>query len=136
MKNQNPILLVEDDQIDALTVKRALRDIQVKNKVIHVENGEEALAYLKDNEGIKPCLIFLDLNMPRMNGIEFLEVAKNDPGMQSIPIIVLTTSTEHKDRSDSFKHSVAGYMVKPVNYDKFVEMMKTISSYWSQSEFP
>ncbi|MEM9917776.1 MAG: response regulator [Bacteroidota bacterium] len=136
MKRLDPILLVEDDFVDALTVQRALKDIEVRNELIHIENGEEALSYLRDTQKPRPCIILLDLNMPRMNGIEFLEEAKMDAQLRSIPIIVLTTSTEHKDRHESFNYSVAGYMVKPIDYENFVEMMKNISNYWSQSEFP
>ena len=73
-----PILLVEDDQVDTMTVIRALKEIHVTNPLINVENGEEALAYLRDRESEKPCIILLDLNMPIMNGIEFLQVAKQD----------------------------------------------------------
>lgn len=136
MKNQKPILLVEDDYVDALTVKRALKEIEVPNEIIHLKNGEEALAYLQDQNKTKPCIIFLDLNMPRMNGLEFLKFAKNDDQIRSIPVVILTTSTEHQDRDASFNLSVAGYMVKPVDYQKFVAMMKTISTYWSNSELP
>ena len=136
MKNANPIFIVEDDQIDAMTFKRALKEIGVKNSILHFENGEEALAYLQSPDHQKPCIILLDLNMPRMNGIEFLQIIKKHDQLKSIPIVVVTTSTDHKDRSDSFDQSVAGYMVKPVDYNEFVEMMKTISRYWQQSELP
>ena len=136
MKRLDPILLVEDDSVDALTVQRAFKDIEVRNEVIHFENGEEALEFLRTGKGPRPCIILLDLNMPRMNGIEFLEAVKMDEKLRSIPIVVLTTSTEHKDRHESFNHSVAGYMVKPIDYKAFVELMKTISTYWSHSELP
>ena len=136
MKNSCPILLVEDDLIDAMMVKRALKDLKITNKLIHRENGEEALNYLKSNIGSKPCIVLLDLNMPRMSGIEFLEIVKKDAFLKSIPIIILSTSSEHQDLLDSYSHSVAGYMVKPVDYHKFVEMMKTISTYWSHSKLP
>lgn len=136
MNHRNPILLVEDDSIDAMMVERALKDLKIKNKLIHQENGEEALKYLENNNQFKPCIILLDLNMPRMSGIEFLEIVKKDPRLKSIPIVILTTSSEHQDLLDSFSHSVAGYMVKPVDYHNFVEMMKTISTYWSHSELP
>ncbi|MEO1514919.1 MAG: response regulator [Bacteroidota bacterium] len=136
MKRLDPILLIEDDYVDALTVQRALKDIDVKNQVIHIENGEDAIQYLKNTGSLRPCIILLDLNMPRMNGLEFLEVAKTDEHLRSIPIVVLTTSTEHKDRHESFNHSVAGYMVKPIDYDEFVDMMRTISAYWTKSELP
>ena len=136
MKENRPVLLVEDDLVDAMTVQRAFSELQIPNPIVHLVNGEEALLYLQDDEKIKPGIILLDLNMPRMNGIEFLEALKSNHQFKSIPVIILTTSTEHRDRVDSFKKSVAGYMIKPVDYKDFIEMMKTISNYWSSSELP
>lgn len=131
-----PILVVEDDQVDVMTVKRALKEIDVTNQVVNLENGEEALKYLRDRESAKPCIILLDLNMPVMNGIEFLQVAKHDAQLKRIPVVVLTTSEEQQDRLNSFDLGVAGYMVKPVNYLRFVEVMRTIDAYWTISEMP
>ena len=137
MKNSSrPILLVEDDQVDVMTVKRALKDIDVTNPVVSLENGGEALKYLRDVESTTPCIILLDLNMPIMNGIEFLQVAKNDAQLKLIPVVVLTTSRERQDRLNSFELGVAGYMVKPVNYLRFVEVMRSIDAYWTFSEMP
>ncbi len=136
MKNNNPILLVEDDKVDAMTVKRALKEVNVKNKLIVVENGEEALSHLRNEQNESPCIILLDLNMPKMNGIEFLKVAKNEDKIKSIPVVVLTTSKADQDRLDSFKFSVAGYMIKPVDYMQFVKTVKTIKLYWTLSELP
>ena len=106
------------------------------NPVKVAGNGEEALDYLKDNGNDKPNIILLDLNMPKMNGIEFLKVVKNDEDMKKIPVVVLTTSKEDQDRVESFSLSVAGYMVKPVDYMKFVEVVKAIDLYWTLSELP
>ncbi len=140
MKNPaKPILLVEDDQIDMMTVKRALNDLHVTNRVAHVENGEEALAYLNDPASERPCLILLDLNMPVMGGIEFLRVARDvnaDPRIKRIPVVVLTTSEEQQDKVESFNLGVAGYIRKPVDYQRFVETMRTINAYWTVSEMP
>lgn len=129
-------MLVEDDQVDAMTVKRALKEIKVTNPVEIVENGEEALEYLQNDGNQKPGIILLDLNMPKMNGIEFLNVAKQDDNLKNIPVIVLTTSKEEQDKLDSFKLGVAGYMLKPVDYQQFVEVMKAIDLYWTLSELP
>jgi len=134
MNSRQPILLVEDDRVDALTVKRVLSDLQIGNNLEIAGNGEEALAYLRDQKREKPCVIFLDLNMPKMNGIEFLKVAKADEQLKKIPVIVLTTSIDQQDRMESFDLSVAGYMVKPIEYDHFIEMMRTINKYWGISE--
>lgn len=131
-----PILLVEDDQVDVMTVKRALKEIHVTNPLVNLENGEEALKYLRDPQSIKPCIILLDLNMPIMNGIEFLQVAKHDARLKRIPVVVLTTSEEQQDKVNSFDLGVAGYMAKPVDYRQFVEVMRTIDAYWTVSEVP
>ncbi|MDD5300139.1 MAG: response regulator [Gallionella sp.] len=131
-----PILLVEDDQVDVMTVKRALKEIHVTNPVVNRENGEEALKYLRDSKSVKPCIILLDLNMPIMNGIEFLQVVKQDARLRRIPVVVLTTSEEQQDKVNSFDLGVAGYMAKPVDYQQFVEVMRTIDAYWTISELP
>ena len=131
-----PILLVEDDQVDVMTVKRALKEIHVANPVVNLENGEEALKYLRDPKSERPCIILLDLNMPVMNGIEFLQVAKHDAHLKRIPVVVLTTSDEQQDKVNSFDLGVAGYMAKPVDYRQFVEVMRSIDAYWTISEMP
>ena len=101
-----------------------------------VGNGEEALDYLRDPTTEKPGIILLDLNMPKMNGIDFLKIAKQDPALKRIPVIVLTTSKDERDRVDSFNLGVAGYMLKPVDYIQFVEVVKAIDLYWTLSELP
>ncbi len=131
-----PILLVEDDQVDVMTVKRAMKEIKVTNPVVNMENGEEALKYLRDAASEKPCIILLDLNMPIMNGIEFLQVVKHDALLKRIPVVVLTTSEEQQDKIHSFDLGVAGYMAKPVDYRQFVEVMRTLDAYWTISEIP
>jgi CheY-like chemotaxis protein len=136
MRNSKPILLVEDDRVDAMTVKRALKDLNVANLLVHTLNGEEALNHLRAESNGNPCVILLDLNMPKMNGVEFLKVVKADDMLKSIPVVVLTTSQEEQDVVESFKLSAAGYIVKPVDYKKFVEAMRTIDIYWTLSELP
>ncbi|MHB8895053.1 MAG: response regulator [Candidatus Geothermincolia bacterium] len=136
MRSKKPILLVEDDLIDRMTVERALKEIRVTNALVAVGNGEEALDYLRDSTTEKPGIILLDLNMPKMNGIDFLRIAKQDPALKRIPVIVLTTSKDERDRVDSFNLGVAGYMLKPVDYIQFVEVVKAIDLYWTLSELP
>jgi CheY-like chemotaxis protein len=136
MNGKKPILLVEDDKIDQMTVKRALREINATNKLIITNNGEEALDYLQHPENESPTLILLDINMPRMNGIEFLKIIKKDERYRKIPVVILTTSKEDKDRFESFDLGVAGYMVKPVVYKVFVEVVQAIHEYWNLSEQP
>ena len=136
MKSQESILLVEDDAVDQMTVKRALKDINITNTLIITNNGEEALAYLRDEKNELPGIILLDLNMPKMNGVEFLNVAKNDRRIKTIPVVVLTTSKEEQDRINTFNLSVAGYMIKPGDYVKFLEIIRTINKYWTLCESP
>ncbi len=131
-----PILLIEDDQIDVMTVQRALKELHVANRLDVAENGHQALHRLKTPDAERPCLILLDLNMPIMNGIEFLRIAKNDPELKRIPVVVLTTSEEQRDKMESFDLGVAGYMRKPVDYRQFVETIRSIDTYWTLSELP
>jgi len=134
MRSKKPILLLEDDSIDVMTMKRAVRDINITNEILVASNGEEGLNLLE--EGAHPCIIFLDINMPRMNGIEFLKVLKSDERFKHIPVIMMTTSREDEDKLESFRLGVAGYMIKPMDYVKFVEVMKAIKFYWTLSEMP
>ena len=136
LRSEKPILLVEDDAIDRMTVERALREIRVTNTLEMVGNGEEALEFLRDPAREQPGIILLDLNMPKMNGIEFLKFVKADESFRRIPVVVLTTSKDEQDRVDSFNLGVAGYMVKPVDYMQFVEVVKAIDLYWTLSELP
>ena len=136
MRNSKPILLVEDDNVDVMTVKRALRDLKVDSQLVPAGDGEEALAYLRSNGNTKPCLILLDLNMPKMNGIEFLKIVKADEALRKIPVVVLTTSNSEHDIVNSFELGAAGYMVKSVDYKKFMEIVRTIDLYWTLSKLP
>ena len=136
MRNSKPILLVEDDDVDVMTVKRAFNDLKVTNQLVSTVNGEEALEYLRSQSNMKPSVILLDLNMPKMNGIEFLKTVKTDQALRKIPVVVLTTSGAEQDIAESFNLGVAGYMVKSVDYVKFVDIIRTIDMYWSLSELP
>lgn len=136
MRPDSGILLVEDDEIDAQSVRRALSELGVKNPLRRVQNGEEALAWLRDSANGKPGLILLDLNLPVMTGLEFLQAAKADQRLRSIPVIVVTSSRLDEDRLSSFDLSVAGYMVKPTEYAQFVDVLRTIDRYWTVSEAP
>ena len=141
MRHEIPVLLVEDDLVDVKTVQRAFVRNNITNPLHVTHNGEEALAYLR-NEGAyadalgapHPGLILLDLNMPVMNGIEFLHAVKADEKLKSIPIVVLTTSKDENDLVETFNFSVAGYIVKPVDFVQFVDAVKVIGLYWSLSE--
>ncbi len=136
MRTNKPILLVEDDEVDVLTVRRALKDLDVSSPLAVAANGEEALKLLRNGNSRRPAIILLDLNMPRMSGLEFLRQARAEGCAAGIPIVVLTTSREDRDVVEGFNYNVAGYMIKPVDYAKFVEVMKAIDSYWTLSELP
>ena len=136
MNGKKPILLVEDDKVDVMTIRRALNDLKVLNRLEVASNGEEALAYLRDPESEMPCIILLDLNMPRMNGIEFLREREADEALKAVPVVVLTSSREEQDMVQSYRLGVAGYMIKPVDYKQFVETIRVIDLYWTISQFP
>lgn len=130
MNAQHPILLVEDDQLDALTFQRALRDLELNYAVVIATTGEAALQLLESHSDSLPNIILLDLNMPRMNGIEFLTRLKQHPVWRRIPVVILTTSSQEQERQQCFDLSVAGYMVKPLDYGAFVQMVSVICAYW------
>lgn len=136
MINSAPILLVEDDDVDAMITQRALNDINVTNELVHKVDGEEAVEYLRQESDRLPSVILLDLNMPKMNGFEFLKVIKDDAVLKLIPVVVLTTSDAEQNIMESYDLGVAGYIVKPVDYKQFVEAMRTVNMYWTLSKSP
>jgi CheY-like chemotaxis protein len=131
-----PILLVEDDQVDMMRVIRAFKQIALENPVVYRKNGDDALNYLRDENSNKPCLILLDLNMHIMRGIEFLKAVKKDEGLRCIPVVVLTTSDDQQDKLTCFDFGIAGYMTKPADYLQFVEVIRSINTYWTISQTP
>jgi len=136
MVTRAPILLVDDDPADAMMVRRAFEYLNVKNPLVYVTNGIEGLEYLKSSDHEKPCIILLDSNMPKMDGIEFLKIAKNDDSIKKIPVIALTASDDRQHINESFILGIAGYFIKPVGYEEFVEAIRTLYSYWMLSELP
>ncbi len=136
MYSSKSIMLIEDDDVDAITVRRALNELKVVNNLVRKADGEDALEYLEDNTNPNPCVILLDLNMPRMNGIEFLKAVKADPVLKRIPVVVLTTSDAEQNILESYDSGVAGYIVKPVDYRQFVEAVRTLDMYWTLNKLP
>ncbi len=134
MRELEKILLIEDDEVDALAVKRALDKLLIKKKLIHTMNGEEAVTYILDKSISNPSIILLDLNMPIMNGLEFLEERKKSLEFSRIPTVVLTTSNYDVDLQMAYDLGASGFMVKPIDFDEFINMMSVIMAYWSQSE--
>ena len=124
------ILLIEDDSVDAMTVRRALKEIGSTRRLDHYLNGEEALDYLGTVGGEDlPGLILLDLNMPRMNGLEFLEVRAGDERFREIPVVVLSTSTNAHDIERSYELGAVGYIVKSIDYANFVDSIRHLDLY-------
>ncbi|MGM8363664.1 response regulator [Flavobacterium sp. ARAG 55.4] len=127
------ILLIEDDAIEVMKFNRVVSTLKFNHKVIEANNGEVALEILKVKEVI-PDIIVLDLNMPKINGIEFLEILKNDDYLKYIPAIVLTTSNNHTDVLQCYKIGIAGYVLKPLKYDDYLNRIQKMLEYWSVNE--
>lgn len=127
------ILLIEDDAIEVMKFNRVLKKLELNHKLIEANNGEEALDILKVKE-IIPDIIVLDLNMPKLNGIEFLTILKNDDVLKYIPSIILSTSSNHKDMLECYKLGIAGYVLKPLKYEDYLERIKRLLEYWSINE--
>ncbi len=131
------ILLVDDDAVDVMNVQRAFKKSSIHNALYVAGDGRQALEML--HSGSVPAnnrLILLDLNMPRMNGLEFLDALRADPELSTTPVVVLTTSNDDRDRLRSYAHHVAGYLVKPVTSSAFVELMTALNAYWTRVEMP
>ena len=131
------ILLVEDDEVDVMTVKRAFVKAKITNPVIVAQNGLEALELLRSQSvPADRRVVLLDLNMPKMNGIEFLREVRKDPMLALITVIVLITSNEDRERVEAYELHVAGYLVKPVTFHNFADVMATLNKYWTLMEMP
>lgn len=126
------ILLVEDNPADVRLVQEALREAQVPNTLIVVGDGEEALAYLRGRTGggSRPDLIFLDLNLPRLDGWEVLREIKSDPSLRPTPVVVLTTSSDSEDVRRTYDLHANCFITKPVELDRFIEVVQSIESFW------
>ena len=134
------ILLVEDDEVDVMNVKRAFQKNNISNPLFVAGNGIEALALLRGEgpEIIEPLpkIILLDINMPKMNGIEFLKEIRQDEQLKSLTVFVMTTSNDDNDKIDAYNLNIAGYIVKPLSFEKFVEAVATLKAFWQLTELP
>lgn len=134
------ILLVEDDEVDIMNVKRAFKKNNITNPLYVAGNGIEALNMLRgehETEKIpKPRIILLDLNMPKMGGIEFLKEMRKDDDLKNISVFVMTTSNEDNDKVDAYNLNVAGYILKPLSMESFVAAVSTLKNYWTLCEYP
>jgi CheY-like chemotaxis protein len=133
------ILLVDDDDVDVMNVQRAFKKNNIINPLYIAHNGVEALAILRGGDKAMPSqrrLVLLDLNMPKMNGLEFLRELRSDPALRALTVIVLTTSDDERDKVEAYNLNVAGYIVKPVTFISFVEAVAALNTYWSINELP
>lgn len=133
MINLLNILFIEDDIIEGMKFNRVLKTLNINHRLVEAANGEEALNILRKKE-IIPDIILLDLNMPKLNGIEFLRILKNDQYLKQIPTIIFTTSNNHRDILECYKIGIAGYIIKPLKYEDYQSIVKKTLDYWSVNE--
>jgi CheY-like chemotaxis protein len=135
------ILLVEDDSVDVMNVQRAFVKNNITNPLHIAFNGAEALNMLRGSNGKPklnpaPRIILLDINMPKMNGLEFLRELRNDDDLKSVSVFVMTTSNDDQDKIEAYNLNVAGYILKPLSFEKFVNAVAVLNSYWKLCEQP
>jgi len=131
------ILVVDDDDVDVMNVQRAFAKCKITSPIWVASDGIQALALLRSGAmPVERRLVLLDLNMPRMNGIEFLRELRADPRLCTTPVVVLTTSNDEHDKAAAYHLNVAGYMLKPVTFPAFVELVEALNRYWSSVELP
>ena len=133
------IMLVEDDEVDVMNLKRAFKKNNITNPLYLAGNGLEALELLREcgmEEKPLPKIILLDLNMPKMNGIEFLKELRKDKNLHGLSVFVMTTSNKDNDIIEAYNLNVAGYILKPLSMDKLMNSVAALSNYWQLMEFP
>mgnify|MGYP000846232167 FL=1 len=142
MRDLRPILLVEDNPKDAELTMAALARCQLLNEVTHVRDGAEALDYLRcegkyagDNHG-GPVVVLLDLKLPKLNGLEVLELIRRDPALRSTPVVMLTSSREEQDLASSYELGVNAFVVKPVDFKEFFEAIQGLGMFWGLTNQP
>ncbi len=136
-KEEVTILVVDDDEIDVMGVQRAFKKSNLKNSIVVASDGKDALRKLRDGKSVsKPYLVLLDLNMPQMNGVEFLENARKDPELHNSVVFVLTTSNDEEDKRKAYKHNIAGYFVKGQMEEGFGDAVTLLNHYSRVNQFP
>jgi len=129
------ILIVEDDEVDIMTLKRAFKKNNLGNDLHFAHNGQEALDMLRGTNGVEkltptPKIIITDINMPRMNGLEFIKALRNDAELHALSVFVLTTSNHDADRQEAYNLNVAGYIIKPIEMETFIRAVSVLNNYW------
>lgn len=135
------ILLVDDDEVDCMNVKRAFKKSNIANPLWVAHNGVEALDFLRGTNGVEklnplPRIILLDINMPKMNGLEFLKELRSDQELHNISVFIMTTSNDDRDRFEAYNYNVAGYIIKPISFENFVAAVSILNNFWQLSEQP
>lgn len=141
MENLVKILLVDDDEVDCMNVQRAFKKSNISNPLHIAHNGVEALDVLRGTNGVEkltptPRIILLDINMPKMNGLEFLKELRADKNLHTISVFVMTTSNDDKDRVEAYNYNVAGYIIKPISFENFVAAVSILNNFWQLCEQP
>ena len=143
MNSHHGILLVEDSDDDALLTARAFKEARISNPMVRVENGVEALDYLfaKGKHAARdprelPAVVLLDLNLPRLNGLDVLKAIRSDERTKSLPVVILTSSSEERDRLAAYDQYANSYIQKPVDYDQFVSAAGQLGLYWIVLNLP
>ncbi|MGH8612979.1 MAG: response regulator [Gammaproteobacteria bacterium] len=137
MDELKTILLVDDDPNDVELALQALAEHRLVNAIAVVNDGEQALDFLyrrrgfETNDGMPPAVVFLDLKMPKIDGLGVLRVIKNDPALKTVPVVMLTSSREERDLVASYELGVNAYVVKPVNFSQFIAAIKQLGFFWT-----
>ncbi|WP_425236449.1 response regulator [Ulvibacterium sp.] len=127
------ILFIEDDNIELMKLRRTVSKLKLKHVITEARNGEEALQKLGSDDAL-PDIILLDLNMPRMSGIEFLKILKAHDTLKYLPTIILTTSENRADLLECYKIGIAGYVIKPLKYEQYQSKLQKVLAYWEANE--
>ncbi|MEL6918289.1 MAG: response regulator [Bacteroidota bacterium] len=127
------VLFIEDDVIETMKLQRTVSKLRLKHKITEAKNGEEALEILR-GESQLPDIVLLDLNMPRMSGLEFLKILKEDDVLKYLPTIILTTSENRTDLLECYRIGIAGYVIKPLKYEDYEEKLENVLRYWEMNE--
>jgi CheY-like chemotaxis protein len=135
------ILLVDDDSVDVMNVQRAFKKNNITNPLSVAHNGVEAFDLLRGTNGAQkidpiPRIIMLDINMPKMGGLEFLKLLREDAALKNISVFIMTTSSDDKDRVEAYNYNVAGYIVKPISFESFVSAVSILNNFWQLCEQP
>jgi len=130
-RESRPLMLVEDDEVDVMCIRRALAELRSETPLVIARSGEEGLTYLRDPKSARPFLILLDINMPRMNGHEFLDEIRSDTSLGTLPVVVLSSSEHEEDKSRMYRRGITGYLLKPQSAAEYMDMFRTLAQYWS-----